>query len=419
MIATRTRTRTDLRWRPLIVLAFAMFAAVTSEFLPAGLLLTIQADLQLSVTEAGLLVTAFAGTVMLVTAPLVALTARLSRRTAILAAMCSITLANVIATLAPEFGVLLATRILSGASHALLSASVLAYVGAAVPRDAMGRAVSTVAGGASLAMCLGIPLGAALAQIGSWRIAFGLVAMLAATGACAVAVLLPDVGTAGRAHAATPTTRRELRADRVDMVFANVPTFFIVSGLFCLYTYIAIWLTTSAGFDENAIPVLLVAFGVSGAVGLLIAGTLGDRYPSVALEAAVALSVAAVLIVEFGATMRPLVLVGLFCWGLAFGATPALLQARVMRAATERTRTLAGALQTLVGNGAVAFGSVLGGVVIDGAGVEALPFVAATWLAATLAAYAVVRTRRARRRRARATRPTTGSAVADRPHRGC
>jgi len=67
-------------WVGLLTLAAAIFVMVTSEFLPTGLLPQIAADLDVTEPQVGLLVTIFAATVVVSTAPLAALTHRYSRK---------------------------------------------------------------------------------------------------------------------------------------------------------------------------------------------------------------------------------------------------------------------------------------------------------------------------------------------------
>src|SRR3954465_14591653 len=64
----------------LLVISGAIFASVSSEFLPTGLLPDIAGELKVSVSQVGLLVTIFAITVVGSTAPLTALPLRFPRK---------------------------------------------------------------------------------------------------------------------------------------------------------------------------------------------------------------------------------------------------------------------------------------------------------------------------------------------------
>ena len=72
-------------WVGLLTLSAAIFVMVTSEFLPTGLLPQIAAGLDVTEAQVGFLITIFAGTVVLTTAPLAALTRGVNRKYLLLA----------------------------------------------------------------------------------------------------------------------------------------------------------------------------------------------------------------------------------------------------------------------------------------------------------------------------------------------
>src|ERR1700712_6125663 len=67
-------------WGGLLTLAGAIFVSVTSEFLPTGVLPDMGKGLGVGVATTGLLVSIFAGTVVVATTPLTTLTRRISRK---------------------------------------------------------------------------------------------------------------------------------------------------------------------------------------------------------------------------------------------------------------------------------------------------------------------------------------------------
>lgn len=77
---SHTSTAAKLPWIGLLALATAIFVSVTSEFLPGGLLPEMARDLGVGLSTAGLLVTVFAGTVVIAATPLAVLTGRYSRK---------------------------------------------------------------------------------------------------------------------------------------------------------------------------------------------------------------------------------------------------------------------------------------------------------------------------------------------------
>ncbi|MFC6343023.1 MFS transporter, partial [Nocardioides hankookensis] len=94
----------------LTVLAAAVFAAVTTELLPVGLLAQISDAFEVSNGRAGLLVTAYAVMVAVLSVPLALATRRMPRKPLLLVTIGGYAVSNVVAALAPTFGVLAAGR---------------------------------------------------------------------------------------------------------------------------------------------------------------------------------------------------------------------------------------------------------------------------------------------------------------------
>ena len=95
------------------VLGLSVFALGTSEFMLSGLLQPLARDLNVSIPRAGLLVSAFA-IGMVVGAPLLAAaTLRLPRRVTLVALLAAFGLGQVAGALAPTYGVLFVSRVVS------------------------------------------------------------------------------------------------------------------------------------------------------------------------------------------------------------------------------------------------------------------------------------------------------------------
>jgi DHA1 family chloramphenicol resistance protein-like MFS transporter len=95
------------------ILGLAVFALGTSEFMLSGILPAIADDMDVTIPQAGLLISAFA-LGMVVGAPLLAVaTLRLPRRTTLIALISVFGLGQVAGALAPTYAVLFASRIVS------------------------------------------------------------------------------------------------------------------------------------------------------------------------------------------------------------------------------------------------------------------------------------------------------------------
>src|SRR4051794_24500633 len=230
--------------------------------------------LGVSVATTGLLVTVFAGTVVVATTPLATLTRRMSRKRLVVVVLVVIAVANLLAGLAPNYGVLVGARVLGGAAHGLFWGVVATYPAYLVAGRQLGRAIAITAAGGSAAFVLGVPVGTAVGHLLGWRTAFVIIAGIVLLLAAIVLVFLPAVRH--REPLATGEIPLPLREDRslrpVIVLCAAIVVLMI--GQNTLYTYIAPWLVGAAHLPSSEIPTLLLLFGGAGAVCLALAGFL-------------------------------------------------------------------------------------------------------------------------------------------------
>lgn len=360
-------------WAALLTLAALIFLNITSEFLPTGLLPDIAAELQVSESQVGFLVTLYAGTVVLTAAPLTALTRHYSRKWLVVIVLIVFAAANVLAAIAPSYELLAAARVLGGLAHGLFWAVVSAYAVHLVPAHQVGRAVAITNGGGTAALILGVPLATALGHALDWRLAFAVVAGAIVVFTLVTVRYLPAVEH--REKLATGEIPLPLRRDRTIAPVALLCGVVLVVMLahFTLYTYIAPYLVGPMGFAPDAVAGMLFVYGGAGAVGLVLAGITADRFPRSGFIVALGVMVLAVL----GLALLPgspwLAIPLLVLWAIAFGGAPAMLQTQLLRTASPRIRDVAAAALTTAFNVGIGGGALLGGVLLDRVGIIALP----------------------------------------------
>lgn len=373
----------------LLVLAGAIFVSVSSEFLPTGLLPDIAADLDVSESRVGLLVTIFAFTVVVSTAPLTLVTRRFSRKWLLVTMLAVFAVANVLAALAPTYELLAAARVLGGLAHGLFWAVAGPYVSLLVPPTQLARAVSVTTAGGSLAFILGVPFTAAIGHAIGWRWAFATMAVLVVVFAVLTVVLLPAVDHRVSREPQTYTTDTgSIRSVRDRSILAvgivAVTVVLVATGHNLFYTYIAPWAIAIGQVGDDQVSLLLLFYGLAGGGGLLLAGIFGDRFPRLTLNLMVVGLVVFMIATALGARGLVVTIVLMMLWSASFGGLPALFQTRALHGASARIRDLTGAIVTTAFNIAIGLGALLGGVVFDGLGLEFVPWAAAIVVAAGL-----------------------------------
>ena len=386
---TVPRTTSPFPYFALVTVAIAIFLSVTTEMLPTGLLPEMSADLHVSESLIGITVSVFAFTVVVSTAPLTALTRRIPRHALVVTVLLVLAVSTVATASAPTYILLVAARIVGGLAHGVFWSVVGAYAAYLVPRDQVGRAVSITLGGGSLAFVLGVPLGTALGHAIGWRASFFVLGILLIIGAGFVYRFLPRVdhlvgaavvGTATGGITVLDDEFRQSSVPRRDhsamaVVFVCVITAIIMIGEYCFYTYVAPYLTRAVGLDASALSPALFAFGIAGAISLVIVASALGRRPRLGLMISLVVLLASVLLLGFVPRVLPVSLPAFFLWGLAIGILPPLLQTRMLHAAPARIRDTASAFYTTAFNVGIGGGALLGAVLLGTLGLGSLPFV--------------------------------------------
>lgn len=370
----------------LYMLGLAVFAQGTSEFMLSGLGPDIAADLDVSLSTAGTLTSAFA-VGMVIGAPVMAvLGRRRPPRTVLLAFLVTFLLVHVAGALTTSFAVLLATRVVGALANAGFLAVALVAAVRMVEPNAKGRATSVLLGGVTLACVAGVPGGALLGQFWGWRSAFWAVALVSVPAVLAILRSVPAGVPAGVPETAGTGARGELRSLRAPRLVVTLLLGALVNGAtFCTFTYLSPVITHVTGVSESWVPALLALFGVGSFIGVTVAGRFADARPVPFLLAGAAALLAGWVLfaLSAGNPVAAVVLV-LVQGALSFGVGSALIT-QALYAATGAP-TLSGGFATAALNVGAAIGPVGGGVALSAGLGHRSPL----WVSALLVALALV-----------------------------
>ena len=362
----------------LYMLAVAVFAQATSEFMLAGLLPEIATELAISTATAGSLTSAFAAG-MIVGAPLMAvLSRRFPPRAALLLFLTAFATAHVAAALTPSFVVLIGTRVLSALANAGFLAVALAVAVRMVPADRTGRATAILLGGTTLACVVGVPAGAFLGQSWGWRSTFWAIALISLPAI--VGVLRGVPATAGRRQVGRVAGEfAALRSTRLCLTL--LVGALVNAATFCTFTYLAPVLTDLSRLDPSWVPIGLALFGVGSFAGVTAAGRLADRHPGYVVATGGTMLTLGWVVLALTARHPYTALVVILVQGaLSFGVGSTVI-ARALALATDAP-TLGGSYATASFNVGAAVGPALGGLALGAAQSAQAPI----WVSAALAA---------------------------------
>ncbi|MDF6045430.1 MFS transporter [Streptomyces sp. JH14] len=353
-------THKSSSWAAVASLGVGIFAIIMSEFLPASLLPLMAADLGVKSGEAGQAVSVTAFSAALSALLISVVLPRTDRRRVMIGLTLLAAVSDVIVAFAPNLVVLLSARLLLGIALGGFWAMATAMAAHLVRADHVGRALTVINAGVSVATIAAVPLGTWLGEIWGWRGVFLLGAAVAVLALLLQAAVLPHIA---------PTASSGLRALgsvlRSGIVLAGLFAILLIfSGHFSGFTYIRPAAMSLSGIDGGGFAVLLLVFGVALFLGTALSGPLADRAPRVGLLLFPGvLGVGMLLMFVVGAST-----VGLFTaaavWGFGFGGMPTTLMSWGSRTQPTRLEQIGGVLVT-ASNIGITLGAVGGGIVVD------------------------------------------------------
>jgi DHA1 family inner membrane transport protein len=369
----------------LYALTAGAFGIGVTEFVIMGLLLEVSADFGVTIAAAGLLISGYALGVVVGAPVLTVASARLPRKTVLMALMVIFVAGNTACALAPSYGVLMAARVLTAFAHGTFFGVGSVVATRLVAADRKASAIAVMFTGLTIVTILGVPLGTFIGQHLGWRATFWAVAGIGLVALAIIAALVPRDDSQIEAS----DWRADLAAILKRPVLLGLATTVLgYAGVFAVFTYIAPMLTRISGFTEAAVSPILLVFGGGLVAGNLLGGKLADRrlVPTV-FASLIALGVVLMLMAPgLASPFAAVVLVGLL--GAAAFSTVAPLQMWVLSKTEGASQSLASSFNIAAFNLGNAIGAWAGGLVIDhGPGLAAVPLAATLFpLAALLVA---------------------------------
>jgi predicted MFS family arabinose efflux permease len=366
------------------LLALGAFAVGTCAYIVSGVLPAISEELHVSISTAGQLGTVFAIAYAIASPLLASFTGRWERRRLLVIALLVSAVGNALAVIAPTYELLLVTRVIVALGAAIYTPAATAVATVLNPPERRGRAVAMVFGGLTFALIIGVPAGNLLSGPIGYHGVFALVAVVSLVGAIVVRLGVPAV------EAPPPVSLRQrfaVAADRRVLLLLGVTVLGVLSAM-APFTYVAPFLSSSAGATGAVLSLLLLGYGIGATVGNTLGGRATDRFGS-ARPLFVSIGAAVVLLVTlpFTTASVPAAAVVMVVWGLFTWAFNPPMQNFLIGLSPENSGLLLSLNASAIYLG-VGLSGLSGGFVISQVGIMALPPVSA--IAAVAAALLLV-----------------------------
>ena len=364
--------------RSLVISIFMIgaFAVGMTEYVVTGLLTQFANDLNVQVSTTGLLLSVYALSVAFFGPIIRLLTLKFPPKLLLIMLISIFIISNIVAATAPNFEVLLLSRLLSASMHAPFFGVMMSLAMAISPPHKKTGAVALVNGGLVIAVMLGVPFGSYVGAVLDWRVVFWIIVFLGIINLLGLILVTPNYKLG---H--TPKISSELSALKdKNVIMLMITIIFGYSGVFTAYTFLEPMLRDIAGLGDLGITFSLLMFGTFAVIGNFSTGKI---QPS-KLTGAVACVIFFLALVLFGLTFMlevpylAYLASGLFGLG-TFGISP-MLNSKIIYAAITAP-ALAGTLAASVFNLSNSIGASLGSLLLrNGFSCRAISFVAAGML---------------------------------------
>ncbi|RZM18603.1 MAG: MFS transporter [Pedobacter sp.] len=329
-----------------------------TEFVMMGLLPDIAKDLQISIPQAGHLISAYALGVVIGAPLLVLIAGSYPPKKILMVLMIMFTGFNALSAFAPDYTTMFIARLLAGLPHGAFFGVGSVVASKLADKGKEAQSVSLMFAGLTVANILGVPLGTYIGHNFSWRYTFVIIVIVGLVTLLSLKTWMP----------ALPATKdRDLSKE---LNFFRLPESWLIilmiaigtGGLFSWYSYIAPLLTEVAGFQPSSITYILVIAGAGMMVGNYIGGKLADKFsPAKAtISLLVAMSVSLVIVHYVSSNQFMALLMTFITGAIAFAAASPIQMLMINTA--KGSEMLAASVSQASFNIGNALGAFLGGL---------------------------------------------------------
>jgi len=345
----------------IIPLAIGGLGIGTTEFTIMGLLPDLARSLQISIPEAGHLISAYAFGVVVGAPILIGYSVKFPPKKVLMVLMMIFTLFNGLSAIAPDYNSMMIIRFLSGLPHGAFFGvgTVVATRMAAKGKEAFY--ISLMFTGLTVANLAMVPLVTYIGHMFHWRWYFAIVGVIGLIALLFLKLWLPAMEANQDTHFKEEI--KFLKRKQAWLVLAITAIGF--GGLFTWFSYITPLMTVISGIAESSMPYVMILAGAGMVVGNLVGGYLSDRLsPEKTCILLLTLMMVSLSGVFFLSEYQYISLGLTFICGALSMSVAAPINIMMMKAA-PKSEMMAAAFMQAAFNIANAMGAFLGGIPLE------------------------------------------------------
>ncbi|MFT8413214.1 MAG: MFS transporter [Oenococcus oeni] len=353
-------------------LAFGTFSILNTEVGVIGILPVISDKFNVTISQAGLLVSVFA-IIVAVTAPFTPnYFARFEQKRILLTVLAAFMFSNILAATATSFSMVMIARLIPALVHPIYATLAFTIAAEAVPDQEASKAVSHVMVGVSAGMIFGLPVSTLIASNSSYSMVMLFFALVSGLALLLNFFLLPKIPALNKANSGTKTSSMSRIFRKKSLWISGLSTMLVGAALFVMYGYISDYLGRIGHFDGQTLSIALFLFGVASILGNLIAGSMLDSNGLKLVKLYSFMLSAVYIMVLLVANIQLLLILVVSLWGFVYGIGNNVQQYFISSAIPEAP-TIANGLFISLGNVGTTLGTTIGGVILAFSSLQALP----------------------------------------------
>ena len=349
-----------------LILTIGVFGILNTEMGIVGVIPYVSEEFDVSIPDAGLLVSGFALIVAIAGPTMPLLFSRINRKKVMMLSLGIFSICNIVSIFAPSFEVLLTARVIPAAFHPLYvsMAMAIAQHSGDTP-EVCAKASAQVFIGVSAGMVVGAPIAGMLADSIAFPAAMTFFAVVTIAALFLTVVCIPSMPVQNPLSYGKQIAVLKRPVVLVSLLAAGS----INAAMFGFYSFLAEYLGTTVGMGAALVSAMLLLYGLSNVVGNIISGkTLGSAPYTTMIVGPIALVVlySALFIAE---TQVILVISIVIILGVVVGIANTTDQFMVSRSAPDAPDFINGLFLTTTNLGTT-IGTSVCGMFISGMGIS-------------------------------------------------
>lgn len=349
----------------LLILAAGVFGILNTEMGFIGILPYIAEYYQVSVVQAGWLISLFALGVAVAGPTMPLFMSRFNRKWVMVFILGLFTICSTLAVLAENFYVLLVVRVLPAFFHPVYCAMAFTVAAGLAKPGEEPKMVAKINMGVAAGMVAGVPISNFLAEQFSLAASMGFFALATLLVMLATLWFMPSLPVKERL-----SYGQQLSVLKKPMVWASIVAVIFLNGsIFGVFNYLAEYLGVVSGVVPALVSMLLFVYGGCNILGSMLAGNLLTVRPLLTVKAFPFVAALIYLVLLGGGSSWPFMGIVVVLWGILAGINGNINQYWISRAAPEAPDFANGLFLTAANLGCV-FGTTVSGKFIDTLGLE-------------------------------------------------